>query len=138
MIKALTENYDLVLNLTAKSKKLLSLHKKEQVGWEPPEEGWIKLNVDGSVLQLGSRGACGGLLRNFRGRMLVGFSMNIGTCTITMAKLWAIYIGIKMAVKLGINKLNVESHRKAWSSGNYVCLARRCTRFKFQLRLVVV
>ncbi|QHO48036.1 Putative ribonuclease H protein [Arachis hypogaea] len=109
MIKALAENYDLVLNLTAKSNKLLSLHKEEQVGWEPPEEGWIKLNVDGSVLQPGSRGACGGLSRNFRGRMLVGFSMNIGTCTLTMAELWAIYIGIKMAVELGINKLNVES-----------------------------
>ncbi|KAL4356905.1 hypothetical protein AHAS_Ahas09G0133400 [Arachis hypogaea] len=37
--------------------------------------------------------------------MLVGFIMNIGTCTITMIELWGIYIGIKMVV----NKLNVES-----------------------------
>ncbi|XLT50929.1 hypothetical protein HN873_043533 [Arachis hypogaea] len=35
--------------------------------------------------------------------------MNIGRCSITMAELWGIYVGVKLAVDLGITNLMVES-----------------------------
>ncbi|KAL4275612.1 hypothetical protein AHAS_Ahas20G0124600 [Arachis hypogaea] len=61
-------------------------YKEIQVGWTPPKEGWIQLNVDGSVYQPGSRRARGGVLRDPNGEFIVEFCMNIGCCSITTAK----------------------------------------------------
>ncbi|XLT87235.1 hypothetical protein HN873_008988 [Arachis hypogaea] len=95
-----------------KSNSLLSLTREELIGWEAPNWNWTKLNVDGSVNQPGSKGTCGGLIRDWMGRTIAGFSMNIGVCTITMAEIWGMYVGVKLASELGIRKLVVESDSK--------------------------
>ncbi|KAL4275656.1 hypothetical protein AHAS_Ahas20G0129000 [Arachis hypogaea] len=79
------------------------------VGWKPPENGWSKINVDGSVLQASSSGACSGIIRDSNGLVLAGFMMNIGKVTITEAELWAIYMGLKIGIDMGFNKIKVES-----------------------------
>ncbi|RYR27976.1 hypothetical protein Ahy_B01g052052 [Arachis hypogaea] len=108
----LADHYHFALNLTEVSTKTLRLTRKESIGWEPPEQGWLKLNVDGSVLHPGSRGACGGIIRNWEGRVVAGFSMKIGKCTITTAEIWGFYVGIKLATEMRISKLVVESDSK--------------------------
>ncbi|RYQ99916.1 hypothetical protein Ahy_B07g087927 [Arachis hypogaea] len=67
------------------------------------------LNVDGSVIQPAGSGTCGGLLRNGDGNLVAGFMMKIGRITITFAEIWAIYTGMKLAVELGINRLQIET-----------------------------
>ncbi|KAL4336757.1 hypothetical protein AHAS_Ahas12G0042100 [Arachis hypogaea] len=79
------------------------------IGWEPPTEGWFKLNVDGSVMPPASMASCSGLIRDCQGRMIAGFMMNLGNCSITLAELWDLYAGIKLARELGIGKLLVET-----------------------------
>ncbi|KAL4390584.1 hypothetical protein HN873_007945 [Arachis hypogaea] len=109
MVTVLAANYNYILNITEQSSKILRLTRTVEIGWEPLEEGWAKLNVDGSVLQPGSRGASGGIIRDSRGRFLAGFSMNIGKCTITIAELWGFFVGMKLAVEMSIPYLMVES-----------------------------
>ncbi|XP_015959422.1 uncharacterized protein LOC107483305 [Arachis duranensis] len=69
----------------------------------------MKLNVDGSVIQPAGSGTCSGLLRNGDGNLVAGFMMKIGRITITFAEIWAIYTGMKLAVELGINSLQIET-----------------------------
>lgn len=37
-------------------------YSMKDVGWSPPGQGWVKWNVDGSLVQ--SFASCGGCLRN--------------------------------------------------------------------------
>ncbi|KAL4355977.1 hypothetical protein AHAS_Ahas09G0040600 [Arachis hypogaea] len=53
--------------------------------------------------------SCCGLIRDCQGRMIAGFMMNLGNCSITLAELWGLYAGIKLARELGIGKLLVET-----------------------------
>lgn len=43
-----------------------------KVKWNPPPEGWFKLNSDGSVRSGLSQAACGGLLRSMHGNFIGG------------------------------------------------------------------
>ncbi|XLT85196.1 hypothetical protein HN873_006949 [Arachis hypogaea] len=53
--------------------------------------------------------SCGGLIRNCQGRTIAGFMMNLENCLITLAEIWGLYAGIKLARDLGIEKLLVET-----------------------------
>ncbi|XP_057747786.1 uncharacterized protein LOC130966983 [Arachis stenosperma] len=89
-IQNLAENYNHILDITEHSRRALRLTRTVWIGWKPPERGWAKLNVDGSVFQPDSKGASGGIIRDFRGRFVAGFRM-------------------KLAVDLHIPYLEVES-----------------------------
>ena len=39
---------------------------------------------------------------------MAAFSVNLGSCSITMAELWAIYIGLNMTSRLGVERVVVE------------------------------
>lgn len=47
------------------------------IQWERPEQGWKKLNTDGSCIGLHGLAGCGGLVRNADGQWVVGFSKRI-------------------------------------------------------------
>lgn len=76
--------------------------------WIKPPLGQFKLNVDGSRNATGASGA-GGVLRNWSGDWIQGFSHHIGIGEVLHAEVWGICIGIKMAVDLQIKKLIIES-----------------------------
>ncbi|KAJ1393764.1 hypothetical protein SESBI_34726 [Sesbania bispinosa] len=59
------------------------------VGWTPPSQGWVKWNLDGSVITLGVGASSGCVLRDDMGRWLPGAICNIGHASITVAELWA-------------------------------------------------
>ncbi|KAL4276856.1 hypothetical protein AHAS_Ahas20G0249000 [Arachis hypogaea] len=82
----LAEQYDNMINLTESRKKILNPTKAYLVSWEPPVNGCIKLNVDGSVIQPAGSGTYGGLFGNGDGNLVAGFMMKIGRITITFAK----------------------------------------------------
>ncbi|KAJ1407710.1 Ribonuclease H-like superfamily [Sesbania bispinosa] len=64
-------------------------HVWRDVRWEPPWDGWVKWNLDGSVSEQGVRAAGGCVLRNSLGRWIIRVARNIGHATITEAELWA-------------------------------------------------
>ncbi|CAN1785849.1 Putative ribonuclease H protein At1g65750, partial [Linum perenne] len=60
----------------------------EYISWEPtPPPEWVSLNSDGSVLSESEQVAAGGLIRDYQGRCLAAFTMNLGKCSITRAEL---------------------------------------------------
>ncbi|KAJ1425768.1 Ribonuclease H-like superfamily [Sesbania bispinosa] len=59
------------------------------VRWLPPRDGWVKWNVDGSVVGRQQQAASGCVLRDSSGRWLYGLVRNIGSSTVSCAELWA-------------------------------------------------
>lgn len=78
--------------------------KVQYLKWHPPEEGWHKLNCDGSC-SVGQEGygsiSAGGTIRNDQGLWLKGFAYSLGSGTYLLAEFWAIYIDLKLAKDAG-------------------------------------
>ncbi|KAH9720547.1 proline transporter 2 [Citrus sinensis] len=75
--------------------------------WQPPRWPVLKLNTDGALKSSGLASA-GGLVRNYCGEWVCGFSMNLGSCSIMEAQLWGLYQGLKIAWERGFRLLQVE------------------------------
>ena len=54
----------------------------------------------------------GGVIRDYHGGWVKGFSRSIGHTTSVMAKWWALRDGLILAIHLGINQLEVELDAK--------------------------
>ncbi|KAF7844636.1 putative RNA-directed DNA polymerase [Senna tora] len=79
------------------------------VKWQSPEMGWFKVNVDGACSREAlERASCGGVVRDYMGRFIYGFSKNLGSCDALAAELWGVILGLNMAWELGIKKVVVE------------------------------
>ncbi|KAJ1391500.1 Ribonuclease H-like superfamily [Sesbania bispinosa] len=65
------------------------IHSTKHISRSPPLEGWVKWNLDGSVIATGARTSSGCVLRDCMGRWLTGAVRNIGHSSITAAELWA-------------------------------------------------
>jgi ribonuclease HI len=79
------------------------------LSWNPPPPGILKLNIDGSRICTTGHIAAGGLLRNCHGDWIGGFSANLGIGEIFTAELWSLYYGLKLALQLNCNRIQVES-----------------------------
>ncbi|KAJ1431530.1 Ribonuclease H-like superfamily [Sesbania bispinosa] len=79
------------------------------VRWQPPDAGYIKVNVDGSCII--SSGFCGaaGHLRGWDGQCLAGFSMNLGKVGVLAAELYAIRQGLMICLDMGYSYIWCES-----------------------------
>ncbi|XP_061367067.1 uncharacterized protein LOC133310186 [Gastrolobium bilobum] len=75
--------------------------------WTAPSQGFLKLNVDGAASD--NKVTCGGLLRDWNGSWLCGFSAFIGSCSPLQAELWAILRGLDLAWKYGWKNIILES-----------------------------
>ncbi|KAJ1375402.1 Reverse transcriptase zinc-binding domain [Sesbania bispinosa] len=62
---------------------------KVLISWARSPQGFIKLNVDGSVLEHSYIASCGGLFRNEDGDFIDGFKCNIGFCSSVKTELEA-------------------------------------------------
>ena len=79
------------------------------IRWMEPNEGWVKVNVDGSRNNDSGMIAAGGVLRNHGKNWLQGFVTNKGVGSIIEAELWGLYEGLLMAWNSGYKKVLVES-----------------------------
>lgn len=79
------------------------------VSWNPPDEGWFKINVDGACDPHSNNMVAEGLIRNHEGIWVLGFNqfLGVGNCLLTEA--WGALLGIKTAYDLGFSKIWLES-----------------------------
>ncbi|GAU46467.1 hypothetical protein TSUD_402340 [Trifolium subterraneum] len=77
------------------------------IGWEPPSQGWVKLNTDGARKNERVAG-CGGIIRNNIGDWIGGFAKHVGSCSAFVAELWGVLEGLNYAWKLGFKKVELE------------------------------
>lgn len=84
---------------TCKSSRTVTMTPKavRWIGWKSPEEGWVKVNTDGTSKAEGIAG-CGGLIRDHRGHWLGGFAKFVGVSSafVAVAELWGVFVGIEV------------------------------------------
>ena len=84
-----------------------------RIQWERPEQGWKKLNMDGSCSEPHGLTSCGGVVRNDDGHWVVGFSKRIGVTSSFVAELWRLREGLKRCCTLNIHCLEIEMDAKS-------------------------
>ena len=84
----------------------------QYISWGKPNQGWVKLNVDGASKHNPKRASAGGLIINEYGQCIVGFSANLEHASNVVAKLWAILMGLRIAWNSGKRKIVIESDSK--------------------------
>ena len=82
------------------------------IRWNLPPVGWHKLNTDGASIGNPGKAGGGGVIRNFHGDWVKGYSRSIGYTTSVLAEWWALRDGLILAIQLGINQLEVELDAK--------------------------
>jgi len=111
------------VNEVQEAKESLILIKQErrieeiQVKWKPPPIDWFKINTDGAVSVRKGWTACGGLIRDHNGRWIAGFTSYLGLCSVLKAEIWGAIIGVRLAKKLGIQRVIIESDSKLLVDG---------------------
>ncbi|KAL4298012.1 hypothetical protein GQ457_12G025440 [Hibiscus cannabinus] len=78
------------------------------VRWKPPPQHMVCLNTDGAVMRNSGVGSIGGIFRDYNGAYLFGFVKKIGVVDALQAELWAISIGLDLALRLGHTHLLVQ------------------------------
>ncbi|KAK7382133.1 hypothetical protein VNO80_00850 [Phaseolus coccineus] len=79
------------------------------VCWIPPPKGFVKINCDGGFTLEGRKGSAGGVVRDCEGEFLFGFSTALRVGSAAEAELFAIKIGMELAISMGYKNLIVES-----------------------------
>lgn len=76
--------------------------------WQQLESGWVKLNIDDSVLGESNRTGIGGIIRDINGKCLMGFAMKIGMANIFQVEALAILEGLKLVWQNGFKQVEVN------------------------------
>ncbi|XP_041001562.1 14.7 kDa ribonuclease H-like protein [Juglans microcarpa x Juglans regia] len=78
------------------------------VQWVKPRMGRLKLNLDGSYFGNPSPASRGGLLRDYGGNLVFGFSKFFYSCSNNEAELQAVIEGIKICRQRGLMCIDIE------------------------------
>ncbi|KAF7824249.1 ribonuclease H [Senna tora] len=81
----------------------------EFISWKPPEQDWMKINVDGSHRKDDNSICCGGVVRDNIGRWITGFTKRLGHGSEFQAEIWAILLGLRFAHDKGFPKVIIET-----------------------------
>ncbi|CAN0923503.1 Putative ribonuclease H protein At1g65750, partial [Linum grandiflorum] len=79
------------------------------IGWSPPNQGWVKLNVDGSVNSNSQSAAIGVVLREEHGTWIGGFCCWIASQDTLHSELRALRNGLTWVKLLGYRQVLVET-----------------------------
>lgn len=82
----------------------------QPIYWRPLIPGFVKIiNCDGAASNSTGDAACGGVIRDHHGTVIVSFSRHLVDCSSLQAELWAIFYGVQLARDRGFERLCVES-----------------------------
>lgn len=71
--------------------------KEVHVAWTPPPSAFFKVNVDGSHLPSTGSSACGGLIRDSKGKFIHGFFCNVGCGSSVVTEFLGLLLGVHLA-----------------------------------------
>ncbi|KAH9685693.1 putative ribonuclease H protein [Citrus sinensis] len=80
--------------------------------WKAPIWLCVSLNTDGARKGSGYAGV-GGLIRDSNGNWLMGFTVNLGMCSVLSAELWGLLHGLRVACDHGFRRLQVGVENKS-------------------------
>lgn len=90
--------------------KYITIELLRIIKWIVPSEPFIKLNIDGSSLGNPRLAGASGILRDFSGNWVFGFSLRLGLASNNIAKLWAVRQGLMLAWDLGFKFIQLETN----------------------------
>ncbi|MED6179515.1 hypothetical protein PIB30_117677 [Stylosanthes scabra] len=103
-------SFEEITKFLLSSTKLNRRGSKSDLNWCPPSPGWVKLNVDGTVLENNSAmSGCGGLLRSETGQWLLGFSIRSDSTNVLEVELCALRMGLVLAWDQGHRNVCCET-----------------------------
>ncbi|XP_058084546.1 uncharacterized protein LOC131232327 [Magnolia sinica] len=80
------------------------------IKWSKPDARWLKVNIDGSIGgNLGTGGGGGGICRDHRGELIVGFHNSYGRVTNTYVEAQAMADRLQICKNMGLSNIIVES-----------------------------
>ncbi|OMO68571.1 hypothetical protein COLO4_29577 [Corchorus olitorius] len=88
--------------------KLVDNIQKRRQQWEPPEEGWLKMNCDGAFKDAEDDSGIGVVIRNEDAKVVAGLNKTVKVNSSLMAESLAVREGLKLAVNLHVPKLMIE------------------------------
>lgn len=91
----------------------LKSYKSVWVGWEPPENGWLKLNTDGARKASTGLANAGGLVRDHAGNWIWDYIVNIGHTDSFTVELWGLRDGLRLLDGKGFSRVVVELDSEA-------------------------
>ncbi|QHO40075.1 Reverse transcriptase [Arachis hypogaea] len=97
-------SFEEITKFLLSSSKVSRRGAKSELNWWPPSPGWVKLNVDGSVVETNAMSGCGGLLRSETGQWLLGFSIRSDSTNVLEVELGALRMGLVLALGPGASK----------------------------------
>ncbi|CAK8576871.1 unnamed protein product [Lathyrus sativus] len=80
-----------------------------EVIWNPPPNGWIKVNIDGASGGDPINAACGGIFRDHFGNHIESFACNLGPVNSLFAELMGAILAIEHALVRGWSNIWLES-----------------------------
>ncbi|KAL0014884.1 hypothetical protein SO802_001953 [Lithocarpus litseifolius] len=83
-----------------------------RVCWTKPQEGWVKLNSDGSVLGNSKKAGGGAVLRCSNGNWVTGCLRKLGNTSCVLGELWALRDGLLLAKQLCLENICVDINAK--------------------------
>ena len=79
-----------------------------KVRWKKPKPNWIKLNTDGSALDILKLASNSGIIKDHNGTWLASFARVVSIATSIEAKLWVFQDVLIICSSLGIQSLEIE------------------------------
>ncbi|XP_042038364.1 uncharacterized protein LOC121784268 [Salvia splendens] len=79
------------------------------VKWHPPDQPWVKLNMDGAYNEVTGKAGGGRVVRDASGKLLVAFATPLDAHSALEAELMAIYHGVELA-KECMRPIRIESN----------------------------
>lgn len=86
-------------------KQMKSIYLK----WHPPQLNYVKLNIDASCNLATGLSTMGCILRDEARHWIVGHGQKLGSISILGAKIWAIYFGLCLALRMGIFNIEIQT-----------------------------
>ena len=119
------------LDIMNSSVREVRRRKVGRVQWRPPEQSWIKLNVDGAFSQSTQCAGGGGLVRDHKGEILAAFSAGLEGSSGLEAEVSAVLLGILMAKQHGSQIwIEVDAEVVArWLATDQLGAASVCSEF---------
>lgn len=79
--------------------------------WQPLDSPWMTLNIDGAVKE-SQKADCGGLIRDDKGKVLLGFAKFLSKCKSFLTKLWVGLEGLKLVSNRNIQQIIIQTDFK--------------------------
>lgn len=88
------------------------VNPRDNIGWNFPPQGWVKINFDGAARGFPSQAGCGGVIQDHYGNFISAIALPLGKQTNNVAEAIGAYHSLKLAKKNNFKLVWVKGDAK--------------------------